>query len=50
MRMHYPDLSTQVQAPGTRATQQDNSAPIYTEASPADARGEPARHPSAEFA
>jgi hypothetical protein len=31
-----------IQAHGTRATQQGNSTHVYTPASPADARGEPA--------
>lgn len=39
-----------IQAHGTRATQQGDSVPIYTEASRADARSEPARQPSPEFA
>ncbi len=46
---HIAEL-LKIQAHGTRATQQGNSVPIYTEASPADARGEPARQSSPEFA
>ncbi len=42
---HIAEL-LKIQAHGTRATQQGNSAHIYTQASPADARGKPA----AEFA
>ncbi|MFY9806274.1 MAG: hypothetical protein WCC38_14565 [Pseudonocardiaceae bacterium] len=39
-----------IQAHGTRATRQGNSAQIYLGASPADAHGEPTRQPSVEFA